>query len=50
MQSGVRSIVESAFADTPAPGNNFDDISATMDDEGIVDFFRGTTFRALVQE
>ncbi len=30
-----------AFKDTPHPGNTFDDISATLRDEGIVDYFAG---------
>ena len=38
--------IEAAFADTPSPGTDYDDISATKyDDEGIVDYFRGTTWR-----
>lgn len=37
--------IERAFARTPAPGNEFSDISATKRDEGIVDYFRGTTWR-----
>jgi hypothetical protein len=38
--------IEAAFADTPSPGTGYDDISATKyDDEGIVDYFRGTTWR-----
>jgi hypothetical protein len=42
----VASLIETAFADTPRPGDAFDDISATkQDDEGIVDYFRGTTWR-----
>jgi hypothetical protein len=42
----VRRQIESAFADTPYPGDGYDDISATrQDDEGIVDYFRGTTWR-----
>jgi hypothetical protein len=41
----VAAQIEAAFADTPAPGGEFDDISASMDDEGIVDYFRGTTWR-----
>ena len=41
----IKLLIESAFANTPAPGNNFSDISATMDDEGIVEYFRGTTWR-----
>jgi hypothetical protein len=34
-----------AFKDTPHPGNNFDDISATLHDEGIVDYFAGKTWQ-----
>jgi hypothetical protein len=41
----VHAQIEVAFADTPAPGEGFDDISASMDDEDIVDYFRGTTWR-----
>jgi hypothetical protein len=38
--------IEAAFADTPAPGDGYDDISAVKYyDEGIVDYFRGTTWR-----
>jgi hypothetical protein len=38
--------IEAAFAETPSPGTDYDDISATKyDDEGIVDYFRGTTWR-----
>jgi len=38
--------IEAAFADTPAPSDGYDDISATKyNDEGIVDYFRGTTWR-----
>lgn len=38
--------IEAAFADTPSPGTEYDDISATKyDDEGIVDYFRATTWR-----
>ena len=36
--------IEGAFADTPPPGDAFDDISATQWDEGIVDYFRGKTW------
>ena len=32
-----------AFARTPAPGGRFEDISATPDDEDIVEYFRGTS-------
>ena len=35
----------SAFKDTPHPGNRFEDISATLRDEGIVDYFAGRTWR-----
>jgi len=41
----VRAQIETAFADTPSPGDGFDDISATKQDEGIVDYFRCTTWR-----
>jgi hypothetical protein len=41
----VRERIEAAFADTPAPGEAFEDISATEWDEGIVEYFRGTTWR-----
>ena len=41
----VTSLIETAFAATPRPGDGFDDISATKQDEGIVDHFRGTTWR-----
>lgn len=42
----VAAQIEAAFADTPPPGNDFDDISATKyGEEGIVDYFRGTTWR-----
>ncbi len=42
----VAAQIEAAFADTPSPGTEYDDISATKyDDEGIVDYFRGTTWR-----
>src|SRR5437773_5875248 len=38
--------IEAAFADTPSPGNESHDISATKYwDEAIVDYFRGTTWR-----
>lgn len=38
----VRRKIEAAFVDTPYPGNGYDDISATrQDDEGIVEYFRG---------
>jgi hypothetical protein len=37
--------IEAAFAKTPSPGTGFRDISATQQDEGIVDYFRGTTWR-----
>jgi hypothetical protein len=39
----VIATIEAAFAATPHPGNDFDDISATKYwDEGIVEYFRGT--------
>jgi len=42
----VAAQIEAAFADTPSPGSEYDDISATKyDDEGIVDYFRGTSWR-----
>jgi hypothetical protein len=42
----VAARIEAAFADTPSPGTEFDDISATKyDEEGIVDYFRGTMWR-----
>ncbi|WP_435018249.1 DUF6714 family protein [Tundrisphaera sp. TA3] len=42
----LRKQIEMAFASTPRPGEGFDDISATSEeDEGIVDYFRGTTWR-----
>ena len=41
----VRHQIEAAFADTPAPGRECEDISASMDDEGIVAYFRGRTWR-----
>jgi hypothetical protein len=44
-QAELKAAIETAFADTPAPGDNFEDISATQWDEGIVDYFRGTTWR-----
>jgi hypothetical protein len=37
--------IEAAFANTPHPGSDFGDISSTQWDEGIVDYFRGTTWR-----
>src|SRR5258705_7536511 len=44
-EAELRAKIEAAFADTPPPGNDFNDISATQWDEGIVDYFRGTTWR-----
>ncbi len=41
----VRLKIESAFADTPAPGREFNDISASSDDEGIVAYFRGRSWQ-----
>lgn len=41
----LATLIETAFANTPSPGDAFDDISATRQDEGIVDYFRGTTWR-----
>jgi hypothetical protein len=43
-QDTVR-LIETAFASTPSPGADFDNISATKQDEGIVEYFRGTTWR-----
>ena len=41
----VAAQIEAAFAATPSPGTEYDDISATKyDDEGIVDYFRDTTW------
>jgi len=37
--------IKTAFANTPSPGDGFDDISATKWDEGIVDYFRRKTWR-----
>ncbi len=37
--------IEAAFANTPPPGSDFKDISATSWDEGIVGYFRGKTWR-----
>jgi hypothetical protein len=34
-----------SFKDTPHPGDNFEDISATSCDEGIVDYFAGKTWQ-----
>jgi hypothetical protein len=34
-----------AFQDTPHPGNRFEDISVTLRDEGIVDYFAGRTWQ-----
>jgi hypothetical protein len=41
----VTAQIEAAFADTPSPGEDFKDISATEWDEGIVDYFRGKSWR-----
>lgn len=41
-KENVAARIEAAFADTPSPGNAFEDISSTQDDEGIVEYFRGT--------
>lgn len=41
----LRNQIEAAFADTPGPGDAFHEISATLQDEGIVEYFRGTTWR-----
>jgi len=40
----VAARIEAAFADTPSPGTGFEDISATKWDEGIVEYFRGTSW------
>src|SRR5438105_12393788 len=37
--------IEAAFADTPSPGTEFGDIAATQWDEGIVEYFRGSSWR-----
>src|SRR5690349_8547569 len=37
--------IERAFAETPAPRREFTDISASYDDEGIVAYFRGLSWR-----
>lgn len=34
-----------AFKATSHPGNNFEDISATLRDEGVVDYFAGKTWQ-----
>jgi len=44
-QDEVIAHITAAFADTPSPGAGFDDISATKWDEGIVEYFRGKTWR-----
>lgn len=44
-QAELKVAIESAFADTPAPGDSFEDISTTQWDEGIVEYFKGTTWR-----
>jgi len=41
----VAALIRAAFADTPYPGAEFGDISATMWDEGIVEYFRGKSWR-----
>jgi hypothetical protein len=41
----IIALIEKSFAKTPSPGEAFDDISATEQDEGIVEYFRGTTWR-----
>jgi len=40
----VRCYIEHYFADTPYPGDEFDEISSTKHDEDIVEYFRGTTW------
>jgi hypothetical protein len=38
--------IEAAFRDTPSPGSEYDDIAIVKYwDEGIVDYFRGTSWR-----
>jgi hypothetical protein len=37
--------IMAAFKDTTHPGNDFEDISATLRDEGIVDYFAGKTWQ-----
>jgi len=44
-RQNIANLIETAFASTQSPGESFDDISATKQDEGIVDYFRGTTWR-----
>jgi hypothetical protein len=41
----VRFLIEQAFANTPYPGDNFDAISVTGCDDGLVAYFRGTSWR-----
>lgn len=41
----LRATIEQAFADTPHPGRTFAEVSASLNDEGIVAYFRDTTWR-----
>jgi hypothetical protein len=45
ISTGVGRQIEMGFASTPSPGDRFEDISATEQDEGIVNYFRGTSWR-----
>ena len=45
MNHALAKQIEEAFADTPYPGDAFEAISATPYDEGIVEYFRGTTWK-----
>lgn len=44
-KEAVAAKIEAAFADTPSPGTQFSDISATPFDEDIVEYFKGTSWR-----
>jgi hypothetical protein len=44
-RESVAEQIRQAFADTPQPGLAFDDISATKPDEGIVAYFRGSSWQ-----
>ena len=44
-KKGIHAQIEEVFANTPGPGEGFDEISASIDDEGIVNYFRGTRWR-----
>ncbi len=46
----VADMIETAFANTPRPGDTFGAISANEPDEGIVNYFRGTTWRGKTRE